>query len=563
MTCRRWPTGRSRPAQAPALAALNETLRDDYVADCRKGVDRWNRTLAEVGLELRLPHVGFNRAVGGFRDHHVSPDGRLVDDADVGGVGRRVAADRRRPGPRRVADARRHRAREDGRLAGRAGDRASTPSRSTTSTSGSELTTSVRGDDDDEVQRSGLAARPPRRRPGDGGRTAFRRRRRGDGLRRAAARGVPRPARARARSTCAAASASPSCSTTSWRSRRGSSAPCGPASCRCRCRRCSTASDLAAIVADAGAGVGRAVAGLRRLRRRPRRAPTPSCATPSSSVTPPADAAVPVHAWASFADDDEAPVAATDADSPAFWLYSSGTTGVPKGVMHRHGSPQATAETYAREVLDIGPDDRCLSVAKLFFAFGLGNSLTFPLAAGGQRDPQPAAADAARRRRAGRAPSSRRCSSPAPASSPACSTPTSPASTFASVRATVTAGEALPADLQRRFAARFGHPVLDGIGTTEALHIFLSNRTGEERPGTSGTAGARLRRPARRRHRRVRHGRRHARLPAGEGARRWPPGTGAATPRRVPRSRASGWRPATCTPAPRTATGRSSGATAT
>ncbi len=66
---------------APALAALNETLRDDYVVDCQKGVDRWNRTLAEVGLELRLPHVGFNRAVGAFRDHHVSPAGRLVDDA--------------------------------------------------------------------------------------------------------------------------------------------------------------------------------------------------------------------------------------------------------------------------------------------------------------------------------------------------------------------------------------------------------------------------------------------------------------------------------------------------
>ena len=62
-----------------------------------------------------------------------------------------------------------------------------------------------------------------------------------------------------------------------------------------------------------------------------------------------------------------------------------------------------------------------------------------------------------------------------------------PADTFSSVRATVTAGEALPADLQRRFAARFGHPVLDGIGTTEALHIFLSNRPGDERPGTSGT----------------------------------------------------------------------------
>jgi benzoyl-CoA 2,3-dioxygenase component B len=66
--------------EAPALAALNETLRDDYIADCKKGVDRWNRTLADVGLSLELPHVGFNRAVGVFRDHHVSPDGRLVDD---------------------------------------------------------------------------------------------------------------------------------------------------------------------------------------------------------------------------------------------------------------------------------------------------------------------------------------------------------------------------------------------------------------------------------------------------------------------------------------------------
>jgi benzoyl-CoA 2,3-dioxygenase component B len=66
--------------EAPALAALNETLRDDYAADCRKGVERWNRTLAEVDMELRLPHIGFNRAVGVFRDHHVSPDGRLVDD---------------------------------------------------------------------------------------------------------------------------------------------------------------------------------------------------------------------------------------------------------------------------------------------------------------------------------------------------------------------------------------------------------------------------------------------------------------------------------------------------
>jgi benzoyl-CoA 2,3-dioxygenase component B len=64
------------------LAALNETLREDYIADCQKGVDRWNRALAEVGAELRLPHVGFNRGVGTFRGRRVSPDGRLIDDEE-------------------------------------------------------------------------------------------------------------------------------------------------------------------------------------------------------------------------------------------------------------------------------------------------------------------------------------------------------------------------------------------------------------------------------------------------------------------------------------------------
>jgi benzoyl-CoA 2,3-dioxygenase component B len=73
---------------------LNETLRDDYIADCQKGVDRWNRTLAEVGLELSLPHVGFNRAVGEFASHRVSPDGRLLSEQDwSAGAARWLATD--------------------------------------------------------------------------------------------------------------------------------------------------------------------------------------------------------------------------------------------------------------------------------------------------------------------------------------------------------------------------------------------------------------------------------------------------------------------------------------
>lgn len=74
--------GRIDERTAPALSALNETLRDDYVADCRKGLDRWNRTLSEVGCALVLPHVGFHRTVGAFAAHRVSPDGRLLGEEE-------------------------------------------------------------------------------------------------------------------------------------------------------------------------------------------------------------------------------------------------------------------------------------------------------------------------------------------------------------------------------------------------------------------------------------------------------------------------------------------------
>jgi benzoate-CoA ligase family protein len=246
-----------------------------------------------------------------------------------------------------------------------------------------------------------------------------------------------------------------------------------------------TADELAAIVADAGASTVVVSAGYRD--HLAGMVTGPSELRNGVVIGEPAAAdGLSVQVWSTFTDRAEAPVAPTGPDSPAFWLYSSGTTGSPKGVMHRHASLQATAETYARSVLEIGPDDRCLSVAKLFFAYGLGNSLTFPLSVGASavlnpRRPTPSdVLDLIRRERP-------TLFFATPGFVAALLDADPPDDALASVRATVTAGEALPADLHRRFHARFGHPVLDGIGTTEALHIFLSNTKGAERSGTSGT----------------------------------------------------------------------------
>lgn len=194
---------------------------------------------------------------------------------------------------------------------------------------------------------------------------------------------------------------------------------------------------------------------------------------------------VQLKEWSSFSDRAPQPVAQTTVDSPAFWLYSSGTTGVPKGVMHVHGSMRATAETYGHQVLNISEDDRFLSVAKLFFAFGLGNSLTFPLAVGGtsilySQAPTPAAF-------AGLIQTEKPTlffASPGFAAAMLDSDPAP--DTFASVRACVTAGESLPADVCERFTALIDAPVLDGIGSTELLHIFISNTLTSQKPGTSG-----------------------------------------------------------------------------
>ncbi len=173
-------------------------------------------------------------------------------------------------------------------------------------------------------------------------------------------------------------------------------------------------------------------------------------------------------------------------DSPGFWLYTSGTTGQPKGAMHRHGSIARVCETYAHQVLGIRPDDRCYSVAKLFFAYGLGNSLLFPFSVGATTvlDPARATPGGAAERLAADRPT---LFFAGPAFFAALLTAGAPAEAFSSVRLAASAGEALPAEIYRRFTSRYGVDILDGLGSTEALHIFISNRPGEVRAGTTGT----------------------------------------------------------------------------
>ncbi len=184
------------------------------------------------------------------------------------------------------------------------------------------------------------------------------------------------------------------------------------------------------------------------------------------------------------ADGESAPYPTWD-DSPALWLYTSGTTGRPKAAMHRHANIRHVAELYGRQVLAVRPDDRCLSVAKLFFAYGIGNSAFFPLSVGGCAvlDPsRPTPASMTRLLLAER-PS---LFFAVPTFYAALLAADVPPIAFGSVRLAVSAGEPLPAELYRRFVERYGVDILDGIGSTEALHIFISNRPGDVRPGSTG-----------------------------------------------------------------------------
>ena len=193
--------------------------------------------------------------------------------------------------------------------------------------------------------------------------------------------------------------------------------------------------------------------------------------------------------YAAFMTDvqDALPTVTASADEVAFWLYSSGSTGQPKGVKHVHGSLGATADTYGDKVLQIREEDTVYSAAKLFFAYGLGNAMTFPMSVGAttllyNARPTPESTSEILER-----------------GKPTifCGVPTLYAALLhhfdqagkrpdAPLRTCISAGEALPAEIGRKWRELWGVDILDGVGSTEMLHIFLSNQPGSVVYGTSG-----------------------------------------------------------------------------
>jgi benzoate-CoA ligase family protein len=177
------------------------------------------------------------------------------------------------------------------------------------------------------------------------------------------------------------------------------------------------------------------------------------------------------------------PAAAT---APAFWLYSSGSTGKPKGVVHRHRDPVATSQLYGHDTLGMREGDVVFSAAKLFFAYGLGNAMTFPLWTGATAvllDARPTAKNTLETIERWRPTFYFGVPTMYAAQLQALETARPDLS---SLRRCMSAGEALPADLFRRWKERTGLEILDGLGSTEALNTFLSNVPGDARPGTSG-----------------------------------------------------------------------------
>jgi benzoate-CoA ligase len=216
-----------------------------------------------------------------------------------------------------------------------------------------------------------------------------------------------------------------------------------------------------------------------------------------SSAALPAGA-VDFDAWMA-AQSPQGACAQTVGDDIGFWLYSSGSTGRPKGTVHSHANLYWTAELYARPVLGLDESDVCFSAAKLFFAYGLGNALSFPLSVGATtvlmaERPTPdavfrrwTAETAAQAATPGRAAWRPTLFFGAPTGyAGILASPRLPSREQVALRLCSSAGEALPREVGERFTAQFGAKIIDGIGSTEMLHIFLSNRPDDLRYGSTG-----------------------------------------------------------------------------
>ncbi len=200
-----------------------------------------------------------------------------------------------------------------------------------------------------------------------------------------------------------------------------------------------------------------------------------------------------------YLDENGTPSIAYDSNCPAFWLYSSGSTGRPKGTVHTQANLYHTALLYGQGILAIKETDVCFSAAKLFFAYGLGNGLTFPLSVGATvilmaQRPTPTAIFARWRGDWGphtHTMTRHQCQPTIFFGAPTgfagmLAAPDIPTKESITLRLCSSAGEALPAELGEKFSARFACEVIDGIGSTEMLHVYLSNQPGRVRYGTTG-----------------------------------------------------------------------------